>query len=275
MIQKTISKDISISGVGIHSGKAVEMHLYPAPVNTGICFKRLDQDGAELLASISLVQDANRATILSNEGVRVETPEHFLAACYGLGVDNLTVEISGAELPIMDGSAKPFVDAIQEAGIQSLDDDKIPLFVTEPFALKKDDAWIIGLPSDVFRVSYSLEYKESFVGTQFFDSVISDDVFIKDIAAARTYGFESEIQALYDRGLAKGGSLDNAVVIGESGYLNELRFPDELVRHKVLDFIGDLSLVGRPIRGQFLALKAGHSLNLDCAKHLAAINQVS
>jgi UDP-3-O-[3-hydroxymyristoyl] N-acetylglucosamine deacetylase len=267
MKQKTIKEKCIFKGIGIHSGKTVTMVVLPAQENAGIVFKRVDCVG-EILVSIENVSPANRATILQKDGVRVCTPEHFLAACYALGISNLIVEIDAEEVPIMDGSSLDFLNGFLKVGIVEQLAEIKAIILAEPIIVKDGEKQILALPDDEFKITYILEY-DNFIGTQINSFKITATTFEKQLASARTYGFYSEVKALMERGLAQGGSFDNAVVIGENDYMNELRFSDELVRHKILDCIGDFAILGVPVKAHFIAMKSGHSLNHKLVRELS------
>jgi len=267
MFQKTIKSAFTLNGVGIHSGNPVQLTVKPAEANHGIVFVRTDKQNLEIPAHISAIAQGERATVLSQGGASIETPEHFLAACYALGVDTLRVEVGGPELPIMDGSALEFVRELHNAGIKQLDQESDPIIISKSIKVQEPGKKLHIMPHDSFKVSYLLEYDHPVVQTQFYSIDVEKD-FEKEIAPARTYGFEHEIQALYDKGLAKGGSLENALVIGEQGYLNPPRFTDELVRHKILDIIGDFALLSRPLKAHIIGVGSGHAMNAEGAKLL-------
>jgi UDP-3-O-[3-hydroxymyristoyl] N-acetylglucosamine deacetylase len=267
--QKSIRRVTSCSGIGLHTGVEVTMTLRPLAPNTGIVFRRLDLPRDFLVeATPENILDVHYATTLGKGGVEVKTVEHLLAALAGLGIDNLLVELTGPEVPAMDGSAAPFVELILEAGIRRYYVPKTYLRVTRPIMIDMGNRSIQVLPSDRFRVHYSMQFDHPRFPEQHIQLEISRRTFMKDIAASRTYGFLRDLEYLRSRGLARGGSLENAVVIGEDGALNDLRFEDELVRHKVLDLIGDLYLLGRPLRGTVIAKGAGHFLHTALVREI-------
>ena len=259
----TLSKSVEFHGVGIHNNATVTLSVEPGLVSSGIQFVRSDLSNAVVSVSSDTlsIEASQRHTVLDSNGVYIRTPEHLLASLYALEIYDATIYIDHDEVPIMDGSAKVFTDKFIAAGLEPVSSSLEPLVIPEPMVCSDGDRRILAFPSPDFRCGYLLSYPESFVGTQFFSSVISPDSFLSDISPARTFGFEHEITALLEKGLAKGASLDNAVVVGESGYINPLRFDDELVRHKVLDMVGDLSILARPIQGHILGICSGHSLN--------------
>lgn len=245
------------------------MTLLPSPANTGIVFKRTDLPNSPAIhARPENILDVHYATTLGNAGVEVKTVEHLLAALAGLGIDNLNVEISGPEVPVMDGSAAPFVDLLLQAGIRRHYVPKTYILVTRPLVIDMGNRSIQILPSKRFRVHYSMSFNHPCFREQSIDVHISRRNFIRKIAPSRTYGFLRDVEYLWRQGLALGGSLENSVVIGEEGVLNDLRFGDELIRHKVLDLIGDLYLLGRPLKGTVVAKGAGHLLHTTLVKEI-------
>jgi len=261
-LQRTIASEVVLEGVGLHSGLPARIHVAPAPASSGIVFL-VKGRSARIHARSGNVLDSHYATTLGDAGCRVQTVEHLIAAAAGLGVDNLEITVDGPEIPAVDGSAAPFVEVLQSAGEIALAERRRPLLIQRVVRVGTDGRWLQVIPSDAFRISYTLESNHPAVGTQVFSCTPSTDLFVKDIAPARTYGFLQDVGELRRRGLARGGSLANAVVVGKRTVLNGLRFSDEFVRHKVLDLIGDLALLGRPMIGHVIARNAGHALNLD------------
>ena len=264
--QRTLKNVIRATGVGIHSGEKVFMTLRPAPVNTGIVFRRVDMDAqVDVPAFATYVGDTSMNTSLEHDGVRVSTVEHLMSAFAGLGIDNAYVDLSNAEVPIMDGSAGPFVFLIQSAGIEEQSAAKRFIRVLEPVEVRVEDKWARLDPYDGFRVSFKIDFNHPvFKSHQSFAAVdFSTTSFLKEIARARTFGFMRDIEMLRERNLVLGGSMDNAVVLDDYRVLNEdgLRYEDEFVKHKVLDAIGDLYLLGHPLIGAFSGYKSGHHLN--------------
>jgi len=260
--QRTLRRAISCAGIGLHSGRKVTLSLKPAPVDSGIRFRRSDIGGVEVPAQAHHVGGINYATGLSRDAVRVDTVEHLLAALVSLGVDNAVVELNSPEVPIMDGSAAPFVYLIQEAGVKRLDAPRRYLKVTRPISLTRGDKRIAIYPSDHFKVTYSIAFDHPLLRHQARTVRVTEESFVEEIAPARTFTFLKEVEMLRQQGLALGGSLENAVVIGDTGVLNNaLRFDDEFVRHKILDVIGDMALVGYPIIGHLVAHRGGHALH--------------
>src|SRR5688500_18308950 len=261
-VQRTLRRPISCAGIGLHSGKKVTLSLRPAAADTGITFRRLDLGGLQVPAKVSHVGGINLATGLRGDAVRVDTVEHLLAAFVSLGVDNVIVELNSPEVPIMDGSAAPFIYLIQEAGIRQLAAPRRYLKVLRPISLSRGDKRIAIYPSDHFKVTYSIAFDHPLLRHQSRTIRLTEEAFVDDIAPARTFTFLKEVEMLRQQGLALGGSLENAIVIGDTGVLNNgLRFDDEFVRHKILDVIGDMALVGRPIIGHLVAHRGGHALH--------------
>jgi len=273
--QRTLKNVIRATGVGIHTGEKVFMTLRPAAVNTGIVFRRTDLDPVvEVPAFATHVGDTSMNTTLEQDGVRVATVEHLMSAFAGLGIDNAYVDLSNAEVPIMDGSAGPFVFLIQSAGIEEQSAAKRFIRVLEPVEVRRDDKWARIDPYDGFRVSFKIDFNHPvFRSHQSFASVdFSTTSYLKEIARARTFGFMRDIEMLRERNLVLGGSMDNAVVLDDYRVLNEdgLRYEDEFVKHKVLDAIGDLYLLGHGLIGAFSGYKSGHELNNLLLRELLA-----
>jgi len=261
-IQRTLRRPISCAGIGLHSGNKVNLSLKPAPVDTGVRFRRSDLGGLEVAATVKHVGGINYATGLMRDAVRVDTVEHLLAALVSLGIDNVIVELNSPEVPIMDGSAAPFIYLIQEAGVKPLASPRRYLKVLRPMSLSRGDKRIAVYPSDHFKVTYSIAYDHPMLRHQSRTIRLTEDSFVEEIAPARTFTFLKEVEMLRQQGLALGGSLENAVVIGDTGVLNNaLRFDDEFVRHKILDVIGDMALVGHPLIGHLVAHRGGHALH--------------
>jgi UDP-3-O-[3-hydroxymyristoyl] N-acetylglucosamine deacetylase len=264
--QRTLKNVIRATGVGIHTGEKVFMTLRPAAVNTGIIFRRVDLDPVvEVPAFATNVGDTSMNTTLELDGVRVSTVEHLLSALAGLGIDNAYIDLSNAEVPIMDGSAGPFVFLVQSAGIEEQSAAKRFIRILEPVEVRMEDKWARFDPHEGFRVSFKIDFNHPvFHSHRSFASVdFSTTSFLKEIARARTFGFMRDIEMLRERNLVLGGSMDNAVVLDDYRILNEdgLRYEDEFVKHKVLDAIGDLYLLGHGLIGAFSGYKSGHELN--------------
>jgi len=262
MRQQTIRKPVTLEGVGLHSGKPVKVTLAPAPADFGIVF-RAGKGGDPIPAAPESVVDSHYATTIGKDGVRIQTVEHLMAAAAGLAIDNLDVTVEGNEIPAMDGSAKPFVGLLAAAGRTTLGARRRPVAITQPLRVGGGNRWIQIVPAPEFRISYTLDNDHPAIGTQALSCVPTEQSFIEEYAPARTYGFLKDLGAMRKHGLALGGSLDNAIVVGKRGTLNGLRFRDEFVRHKVLDLIGDLALLGRPLVGHVIARNAGHALNFE------------
>jgi UDP-3-O-[3-hydroxymyristoyl] N-acetylglucosamine deacetylase len=260
--QRTLRRATTCAGIGLHSGRKVTLSLRPAAAGSGIRFRRLDLGGLEVPAEINHLGAINYATGLMRDAVQVETVEHLLAAVVSLGVDNLTVELNSPEVPIMDGSASPFVYLIQDVGVKTLDAPRRYLKVHRPISLSAGDKRIAIYPSDHFKVTYSIAYDHPLLRHQSRTIRLTGESFVDEIAPARTFTFLKEVEMLRRQGLALGGSLENAIVIGDTGVLNSaLRFDDEFVRHKILDVIGDMALVGYPMIGHLVAHRGGHALH--------------
>ena len=261
-VQRTLRRPISCAGIGLHSGKKVALSLKPAPVDSGIRFRRADLGGLEVAATVQHVGGINYATGLTRDAVKVDTVEHLLGALVSLGIDNAIVELNSPEVPIMDGSAAPFVYLIQEAGVKTQNARRRYMKVLRPMSLSRGDKRIALYPSDHFKVTYSIAFDHPLLRHQSRTIRLSEAAFVDEIAPARTFTFLKEVEMLRQQGLALGGSLENAVVIGDTGVLNNgLRFDDEFVRHKILDVIGDMALVGYPIIGHLVAHRGGHALH--------------
>ncbi|MFS1524897.1 UDP-3-O-acyl-N-acetylglucosamine deacetylase [Microbulbifer sp. 2304DJ12-6] len=273
--QRTLKNAIRATGVGLHSGKKVVLTLKPAPVDTGIVFRRTDLDPVvEIEARAENVGDTLLSTTLVKDGVRIATVEHLLSAMAGLGIDNAIVELSAQEVPIMDGSAGPFVFLIQSAGIQEQSAAKTFLRIKKPVTIEEGDKVASFMPFDGFKVTFTIDFDHPvFQGRNLTSSVdFSSTSFVKEVSRARTFGFMHEIEYLRSKGLVQGGSVDNAIVIDQYRILNEggLRYEDEFVKHKILDAIGDLYLLGTSLIGEFKAFKSGHALNNKSLRHLMA-----
>jgi len=266
LFQRTLAQTIRATGVGLHSGNKVELTLRPAPADHGIVFRRVDLDPpVSFKADARLVHDTRMCTALECDGARVGTVEHLLSAIAGLGIDNLLIDLTASEVPIMDGSAAPFVFLLQSAGVLEQDARKRFIRVVKPIELHDGDKWVRLEPHSGFRITLSIDFAHpatrGSAGSVSID--FADQSYVRDVSRARTFGFMHEVEALRANGLALGGSLDNAIVMDEFRVLNHdgLRTPNELVTHKVLDAIGDLYLAGHPIIGAFTGHKSGHALN--------------
>ncbi len=269
--RRTLASERLLAGLGLHSGAPVRMHLKPAPPESGIVFVRADLGGVRIPALIENAGPSFYATVLQKDDATVSTIEHLMAALYAMQVDDLDVELDAAEVPIFDGSAKPFVDEILAAGLRDHEVERQYIHITRPVTVTQDDKRISVHPCAEYRVTYAIDFDHPALGYQELTaSLWRADQFAEKLAPARTFTFEQEVDALRARALALGGSLDNAVVIGRHGPINPpLRYPDEFVRHKMLDLTGDLSLLGRPLRGHVVAYRAGHDLHARLARAIA------
>jgi UDP-3-O-[3-hydroxymyristoyl] N-acetylglucosamine deacetylase len=258
--QRTIRKRVSLEGIGLHSGKPVRVTLSPAPADAGIVFFADDE---RIPAAPESVFDSNYATTLGRGRRHVQTVEHLLAAAGGLGVDNLAVRVEGGEVPAMDGSAKPFVALLLSAGRVDLSARRRPITIPYPIRVGSEARWLTIVPAPRLRISYTLDNDHPAIGTQALSWIATERSFVEDFSPARTYGFLRDLGPIRRRGLAQGVSLDNTIGIGNGGVLTGLRYRDEFVRHKVLDLVGDMSLLGRPLRGHIVGRNAGHALNYE------------
>jgi UDP-3-O-[3-hydroxymyristoyl] N-acetylglucosamine deacetylase / 3-hydroxyacyl-[acyl-carrier-protein] dehydratase len=273
-LQRTIAKENRIEGVGIHTGKVISLLLKPAEVNSGIKFIRTDLAGRPvipaMLSSLTIAERGLRRTSIGKGDAQIQTVEHLLATLSGLGIDNIVIEIDGPELPGLDGSALGFVKAIKESGAKEQDAVRKELYVREPIWVEGKDSMLMILPDVNFKVSYTLDYPTTNFKTQYGHFFINHKTYENEIAPSRTFCLEEEVEHLRGLGLGKGASLENTVVVGKEGIISgELRFEDEFLRHKVLDLIGDLYLLGRQVRGHVIAIKSGHSLNIELLRKIA------
>jgi UDP-3-O-[3-hydroxymyristoyl] N-acetylglucosamine deacetylase len=267
--QRTLRRTVTCAGIGLHSGQKVTLSLRPAPSDFGIRFQRADLDGTEIPAHVThLAGRQQLQTGLVSGPASVETVEHLLAALRGMGVDNVCIELNHAEVPIMDGSAAPWVYLIQDAGVKELTAPRRVVEILRPIQVQHGDKRMAAFPADRLKVTYSISFDHPLLRHQQKTLDIDERVFVDEIAPARTFGFLKEVEMLRQRGLALGGSLENAIVLGETGVLNPLRFDDEFVRHKMLDVIGDLALVGHPIIGHVVVDRGGHALHTAFAAEL-------
>ena len=277
MKRKTIKNQISFNGIGLHKGEKIEINLKPVRDNSGITFKRIDLSGDnEILVCPENLFELERGTNIQNSsGAKVYTIEHMMSALHMLGITDLLIEIEGNELPIMDGSSIIFVDRIMEASIEELEKEVEPIIIKEPvyFSEEKDGKHIIALPYDGFKVSYTIDYNHTFLKAQYYEIELNTENYISEIARARTFCFDYEIEYMQKHNLALGGSLENAIVIKKDGVINPegLRYETEFVRHKILDLIGDIYVLNRPIKAHLIAIKAGHFINSNLSKKLKEI----
>jgi UDP-3-O-[3-hydroxymyristoyl] N-acetylglucosamine deacetylase len=263
MHQQTISAAVEFRGVGLHTGELATMRILPAPPGKGIIFRRVDLDNFELRADVGSVARVAYATTLMSKGVWISTVEHILSALYGLGIDNAYIELDNFEVPILDGSALPYTDAIARVGVMRQNRRRRYIRIVREFVLQ-DGAKRIGIyPSDALALRYEINFPHPLIGEQKLEVELSGMNYAKLIAPARTFGFYHEVEQLQASGLIRGGSLDNAIVLTSTGMLNDtsLRYRDEFVRHKILDLLGDFALMGQPVLGRLVANRAGHALH--------------
>jgi len=272
--QRTVKNEVSFEGIGLHTGKLSHVTLKPASRDAGITFIRTDKP-AVIKAHVGAVIDTAFATTIGINGIKIRTVEHILAALAGLGIDNLIIEVSGPEIPILDGSSTELISIVLKAGIAKQGKKRPYLRIKRPFIFEDGHAHIAAFPYCGSKMTHSIFFHHSGIGEQRISIDITEETFVTEIAPARTFGFLKDIEYLQSNGLAKGGSLDNAVVMGENGVINAsgLRFKDEFVRHKVLDSIGDFSLIGFPIYGHIVASKSGHSSNVKFLKKLISASE--
>ncbi|HKN59663.1 MAG TPA: UDP-3-O-acyl-N-acetylglucosamine deacetylase [Candidatus Acidoferrales bacterium] len=269
--QLTIQRPAEIEGVGLHTAVRCHLRLVPAPANTGIVFRRVDLDNFEIEAEVHNVARVSYATSLMRQGVLLSTTEHLLAALYSCGIDNVYVELDALELPILDGSSKPFIDMLARTGTRRLRRQRKYLRVLKPLEFSDGDRRIGIYPCDEFRVHCFVDYDHPDVGPQDVELTVNRKSFSRELAPARTFGFMKDFAGLRAMGLIRGGSMENAIVLDEEKILNgPLRFADEFGRHKALDLIGDLALVGRPLQARIVAHKAGHALHTQLVTRLLA-----
>lgn len=273
--QRTLKNAIRATGVGLHTGEKIYLTLRPAALNSGIVFRRIDvSDSVQIKADPLNVSDTRMSTTLEKDGVKISTVEHLMAAFAGLGIDNAFVDVTAPEVPIMDGSAGPFVFLLQSAGIEEQTAPKHFIRITKPVRVEDGDKWVSLEPWDGFKVSFSIDFNHPSLrkSTQTACVDFSTTSFVKEVSRARTFGFMRDLEMLRAAGLARGGGMDNAIVMDNFRVLNEdgLRYEDEFVKHKVLDAIGDLYLLGHPLIGSFNAHKSGHALNNKILRTLMA-----
>ncbi|GAB6269219.1 MAG: UDP-3-O-acyl-N-acetylglucosamine deacetylase [Smithella sp.] len=272
-LQRTLKKEINCFSIGLHTGRKINMKIKPAPADTGIVFIRKDlPDAMPILARYDNVCDTTLATTLGSNGVTVSTVEHLLSAFSGMGVDNAVVELDSFEVPVMDGSALPFVNMLKEVGTHVQKKNKKMLIIKKPVSVNNGDGSAMFMPADEFKITYEIDFKHPVIGKQSLDMTFSDEIYEKDICAAQTFGFLKDLEFLQARGLALGGSLKNAIVLDEKKIINKegQRIENVFVKHKILDAIGDLFLLGMPIIGHFIAYKSGHRLNNLLLRELMA-----
>lgn len=267
--EQTIRAPVTCEGAGLHSGAPVTLRILPASAGTGIVFHRTDLDGFEIEASGRNVARVSYATSLMKKGVLISTTEHLLSAFIGAGIDNAIVELDNLELPILDGSARPFVEMIQKAGIRRQRKARTYFRIVREMELREGDKFIGVYPANTYSVSYSINFPHPKIGHQTFCVQLTNGSYLREIAPARTFGFMHEAEAMRQQGLIRGASTDNAIVLSRDAVLNPpLRFKDEFVRHKVLDLIGDLALIGKQILGSVVADRAGHAMHTALVSRL-------
>jgi UDP-3-O-[3-hydroxymyristoyl] N-acetylglucosamine deacetylase len=268
-LQRTLKQEVSFEGIGLHTGRHCKVCLKPAPRDTGILFIRTDKDSI-IKASINSVTDTAFATTLGYNGARIRTVEHVLATLAGLGVDNAYVEVNGPEIPILDGSSIELTSLILNGGIAKQSKKRPFIRITRPIVLTDGNAEIAAFPYNGRRITYRIHFNHHLLGEQKMSLDLNEESFAMEIAPARTFGFLKDVEYLKANGFARGGSFENAIILGENGVLNSsgLRFKDEFVRHKILDLIGDFSLLGFPIFGHIIANKSGHTTNLKFLKKI-------
>lgn len=260
--EQTIRSMVGCSGVGLHSGAPVSMRMLPAPSGTGIVFRRTDLDGFEIEAVSRNVARVSYATSLMKKGVLISTTEHILSAIIGTGIDNAIIELDNLELPILDGSAKPFVDMIQKAGVRKQRKARRYLKIRRELELREGNKFIAVYPSDSYSVSYSINFPHPLIGKETFQVELTNGSYMRHVAAARTFGSREDEQAMRNMGLIRGASRENCIVLTRDGIENgPLRYRDEFVRHKVLDLVGDLALLGKQVLGKIVADRAGHAMH--------------
>jgi UDP-3-O-[3-hydroxymyristoyl] N-acetylglucosamine deacetylase len=261
--ETTIAGPIEFTGVGLHTGEQATLRILPAPAGKGIVFRRVDLDNFELRADVASVERVAYATTLMSHGVWISTVEHLLSALYGIGIDNAYVELDNFEVPILDGSALPYTEAIARVGVVKQRRTRQYIRIAKEFVLKDGDKTLGIYPSDTFSIQYDINFPHPLIGKQSLHVELTGNNYSDLIAPARTFGFYDDVEKLRFHGLIRGGSLDNAIVLTTTGMLNEttLRFPDEFVRHKMLDLLGDFALIGQPVLGRLVGDRAGHALH--------------
>ncbi|NLF40223.1 UDP-3-O-[3-hydroxymyristoyl] N-acetylglucosamine deacetylase [bacterium] len=269
MRQATIEKPASVSGLGVHTGNITTVTFKPAAVNTGVRFRRVDiPDAPEIPARAANAVDTQRSTTIGNATSYIRTVEHLLASVQCLGLSNVLIEVNGPETPLADGSSRPYIEALVSAGRVEQEAEAPELKIDAPIAVEFENTTICAIPADEYRISYLMSYTNPILGTQFKSMTIDRDSFVNELGPARTFCLYREVEQLMEAGLIKGGSLDNAIVVTDQAVLCKegLRFPDEFVRHKIIDLIGDLSLVGRRLKAHIVSLKSGHPTNVKLAR---------
>ena len=264
--QKTINKIVKLEGVGLHSGEKSRITLSPLPPNSGIIFK--DEITQTLIpANLKYVSSTERGIVLEKADISVGTPEHLLSAFYAMGISNVLVEYT-REIPIMNGSAKPFINLINRAGINEQNEERKEIIISSPITIKDGDKVIVALPNDELRIRYMIDYPNTRIETQYYDFTFDSNYYIKYISPAKTFVLYSEIGALHKKGLAKGGSLENVLIVKGYEVMGNMTLKDEFVKHKVIDFLGDISLLGAYVRGDFILIKTGHEMHIKIARQI-------
>ncbi len=276
--QKTIAKEAVLKGIGLHTGKKVTLTFKPAAVNSGIQFVRTDlPDKPAIKVSVEHIcpkSGSLRFSYLDKDGIQVDTIEHLLAALYGMSIDNLDIEIDSKEVPGLDGSSLEFLEVLTKAGIVEQEKERQYWQIKEPVCVEDDSATIVALPARELKISYTLDYEHPFLNSDFLRIIINLDTFKTELASARTFCLEEEVEELKKQGLGKGGNYENALVVGVNGVINnKLRYTDEFIRHKILDLLGDLYILGQPLKAHIIALKSGHSLNMKLVKRIVGQRQ--
>lgn len=265
LFQMTLAQPVKLSGKGLHSGRETVVEIHPAPENTGIVFRH----GLSTMSALaSNVIDTSRGTTIGIDGFRVLTIEHLMAGLRGAGVDNAYIEVSGGETPALDGSAGPYIEAIDKVGLVEQEAERDAISISEPICVQRKDSFILAVPATEMRITYVMSYDHPMIGTQSSTYVLNEADFGSEIAPARTFVLYEEVAGLLDRALAQGGSVENVIVIWQDHMSSPLRFADELARHKIMDMVGDLALAGGSLNAEILAVKSGHALNVEFAKEV-------
>ena len=271
MVQMTLAHRVKLAGRGLHSGGDTSVIIHPAEEDTGIVFR----NGSRTIAGVAdNVTDTSRGTTIGFNGTKVMTVEHLMAALRGEGIDNAVVEVSGCETPALDGSALPYVEAIEATGLMELDARRRTVTIDRPVCVKRGDSFILAVPANELSITYVMNYDHPMIGAQTATYTNGRDDFADEIAPARTFVLYEEVAGLLDNDLARGGSIDNVIVVWRDRLSSDLRFPDELVKHKLVDMVGDLSLVGGFLRAEVLAVKSGHALNVEFAKKVRRTSEL-
>jgi UDP-3-O-[3-hydroxymyristoyl] N-acetylglucosamine deacetylase/3-hydroxyacyl-[acyl-carrier-protein] dehydratase len=271
--QKTIAREVGLKGIGLHSGKKVNLIFKPGEPDSGIRFVRVDLPGKpEIKVGVDFLLPKSgslRQSHLDKEGVQINTIEHLLAALNGAGIDNLVIEIDSMEVPGLDGSSQEFLESLEKSGIVESDKPRKYISLKDSVSVEDKDAAIIALPADELKISYTLDYNHPFINKSFLQLAVTPAIFKNELSRARTFCLEEEVAELHKKGLGQGGNYQNALVVGKNGVIdNKLRFEDEFVRHKILDLLGDLYIMGLPLKAHIIALKSGHSLNMKLVKKI-------